>query len=167
MLFVKLCLIVGAVAAACIVNVKATDSKIVGGTDAPEKYPYQISLQIKPPFFIALFTPTSPGGWAHNCGGSIVTERHVVTAAHCLTGYNASSLSVWAGTQRLDGDGQRFAVESILIHPDYVELNCSDIGIVTLAKPLTFSNKVKLKGAFNANINIIKFLVFADSTHQI
>lgn len=84
----------------------------------------------------------SPDGWAHNCGGSIVSTMHVVTAAHCLKGYAASGLSIWAGTTKLNSGGDRYAVKSFLIHPDYVELIRSDIGIITLEKPFIFSNRV-------------------------
>lgn len=116
--------------------------KIVGGERAPAEYPYQISLQIRMPVYIA-FWQTSTDGWAHNCGGSIVTTRHVVTAAHCLRGYNSSALSVLAGTTKLNsGEGQRFMVDSFIIHPDYVELNTSDIGIMTTSTPFVFGPNV-------------------------
>lgn len=115
----------------------------MGGERAPADYPYQVSLQVQLPFYIAFFQPNNDG-WAHNCGGSIVTTRHVITAAHCLRGYNASSLSIWAGTTKLNGGdgGQRFMVESFVIHPNYVELNTSDIGIMTTATAFVFGQNV-------------------------
>lgn len=87
---------------------------------------------------------TSTEGYSHNCGGSIVTERHIVTAAHCLEGLNASSLSIWAGTTKLNHGGKRFMVEKFIIHPDYVKLNKSDIGIITINGTFEFSDKVSI-----------------------
>ena len=63
----------------------AEDTKIVGGERAPHHYPYQISLQIKTQVYIA-FLPLGGRRWTHNCGGSIVTKYHVITAAHCVVG---------------------------------------------------------------------------------
>ena len=51
-------------------------STIVGGRPAVEgERPWQVSLQ-KNRWF----------GWGHNCGGSIIDELNIITAAHCVVG---------------------------------------------------------------------------------
>lgn len=111
----------------------------MGGEKAPAgAHPYQVSLQVKVP---SLFTTImSQTRWEHYCGGSIVSVQHILTAAHCLD-YPASSLSVWAGTTQLNGDGQRVLVANYFIHPNYVELNSSDIALVRMIRPLRFIPK--------------------------
>lgn len=118
-------------------TVKCHSGRIVGGENAPAGlYPYQISLQIKGP--TPPTTVVKRINWLHNCGGSIVTRRNVVTAAHCVTGWIASDLSIWAGTTRLNGDGFRYMVQAFLVHPKYVRVNTSDIAIVTTSVPIVY-----------------------------
>jgi Trypsin len=50
--------------------------KIVGGTPIAEfEFPFLISLQRQ-----GLLT------WSHSCGGSIISEKYVLDAAHCIDG---------------------------------------------------------------------------------
>ena len=46
--------------------------RIIGGQDAPAPIPWQVSLQ--KPYW---------GGMYHSCGGSILDEKTILTAAHC------------------------------------------------------------------------------------
>ncbi|XP_055641005.1 chymotrypsin-1-like [Toxorhynchites rutilus septentrionalis] len=117
-------------------------SKVVGGQRADERIPYQISLQV----MINSFYGFGPKTWAHNCGGSIIAPRYVISAAHCLDDIEASRLSIVSGTNDLRNDGSkgtRHMVEWYKIHEDYIELNRSDIGIIRVDEPFVFNDSVQ------------------------
>ncbi|MFF0431764.1 serine protease [Streptomyces sp. NPDC004327] len=98
---------------------------IVNGTKATRMPPYMASLQEYR---------------RHICGGVILDDRTILTAAHCLQRQSPpSALSVGVGSLRLDGT-TNYPVEKYVVHPQYsmfVEYN-NDVAVLKLATPLTF-----------------------------
>ena len=81
---------------------------VVGGTTAEAgEYPWQIAL-LKQQGNKLFFT----------CGGTLIAEQRVLTAAHCTSG-NAGSLKVLIGTQTLSSGGTVLNVSSYADHPSY------------------------------------------------
>ena len=100
---------------------------IVNGETA-EATPWQVSLQ------------DSEG---HFCGGSIIDADTIVTAAHCLEGFDASDITIRAGITNLNnGGGQTRQVESFVEHPRYAQDELADIAVVELASPLNLNANV-------------------------
>ncbi|XP_032671107.1 serine protease 53-like [Odontomachus brunneus] len=100
---------------------------IVGGNVAsPGQFPYQVSLQLY---------------GNHFCGGTIISNRHVVTAAHCMPSpANTNGLTVVTGTNDIENGGQVHQIMCIQVHPEYNPNTVSnDIALITLAEPMTFS----------------------------
>ncbi|XP_046632118.1 trypsin-1-like [Daphnia pulicaria] len=88
--------------------------KIVGGTIVvPNSLPFQVSIQRR---------SDAGSRWAHYCGGVILDANVVITAAHCVSGIDDTSLRVVAGEHSLSinsGHEQDAFPVSFIVHEEY------------------------------------------------
>jgi secreted trypsin-like serine protease len=104
--------------------------EIVGGDEAAAgRWPWQVGL---------LQANISNNFNAQFCGGTLVADRFVVTAAHCVTENDDTvtpkgAVHVLTGTQSLDSGGTRRRVERIVRHPRYdPDTTDFDIAVIKL-----------------------------------
>jgi secreted trypsin-like serine protease len=116
------------------------DNKIIGGTAVPDgKYPFMVAL-----------LDTRFGSTAFEqqfCGGTLIDEDSVLTAAHCVFGESAAPLRVIVGRTVLDSNqGQKRSVSEIFIHPLYnPSLNdARDAAVLELSSPVSGIAPIKL-----------------------
>ncbi|KAF8788070.1 Clotting factor B like protein [Argiope bruennichi] len=113
---------------------------VIGGHDAKEHWPWMVAIHLSrnrsPPKFM--------------CGGSLITTRHVLTAAHCFdTRSHRDRYSVLVGTSNITintkepaviSSGELIEVLNIRIHEQYVpKIHYNDIAVLTLESKATLS----------------------------
>ena len=114
---------------------RAVTPKIVGGVvAAPSTHPFQIGIVAK---------RIRNNFQAQFCGGTLVADRYVVTAAHCIEDVTDAygQIQVLVGTQRLNRSGRRIGVAEVLMHPLYGSNQISpldyDVAVLRLTTPVT------------------------------
>ncbi|XP_063590322.1 anionic trypsin-like isoform X1 [Penaeus indicus] len=116
------------------------NSKIVGGQEVePGSLPYMVALYMN-----------VSGEVKFHCGGAIVSPHHVLTAAHCVTGWHGDRFTVVAGahdlafpeaTQVSIGIAEVTVSELFYWEPNSA-IPVNDIALLRLVSPLSFGEGV-------------------------
>jgi trypsin len=109
------------------VSVQA-EEQIVGGTVARiEDFPYHVSLQSS----------------SHQCGGSILDHKHILTVAHCVDGRSPSRMKFKARSTQHASGGKLFEVANVTQHPDHDAKTIeNDIAVLLLKESLVFGPSI-------------------------
>uniref|UniRef100_A0A1L8EHP2 Putative trypsin-like protein n=1 Tax=Haematobia irritans TaxID=7368 RepID=A0A1L8EHP2_HAEIR len=107
------------------------DGRIVNGVETTiQDHPYQVSLQTNSGF--------------HFCGGSIISEDVIVTAAHCMQRYKANEFKVRLGSTEYNKGGELVAVKAFRNHEGYNSTSKEyDVAVIKLTTPVRQSTKVR------------------------
>ncbi|XP_018533866.1 tryptase [Lates calcarifer] len=113
-------------------GVAPLNTRIVGGENATAgAWPWQVSMHRT----------------AHVCGGTLINDQWVLTAAHCITTNSVSAWTLYFG--RLTQSGSNVhevsrTVSQVIIHPDYNNtLFNNDIALMKLSSPVSFTDYIR------------------------
>jgi trypsin len=101
---------------------RARASVVGGGRANPAQFPYAVAIFRK--------------GHMH-CSGSVIGPTKVLTAGHCVDGFNLTNFQVIVGrpTLRDTSVGQAIPVASGRVHPDFEQTGLHDVAVLNLARP--------------------------------
>merc|ERR1711982_250079 len=118
--------------ATCGIEGPARAGRIVGGHEAMEhQWPWQVALFIDDAWF---------------CGGALISEDYVLTAAHCVDGASYFDIMAGAHNVRESSEPNRVEITSFngWTHPQWSPNDlANDIALIELPSPITFNDYIK------------------------
>ncbi|XP_036620294.1 transmembrane protease serine 11B-like [Trichosurus vulpecula] len=106
------------------------NNRIIGGKPSKEgEWPWQASLKLN---------------GQHECGASLISNKWLVSAAHCFARRNDTKKWTVAFGNVVNRPYMERNVKTIILHEDYRSpLIHDDIALVELAKEVTFTNNIR------------------------
>ncbi|CAF4764222.1 unnamed protein product [Pieris macdunnoughi] len=108
------------------------ETRVVGGKDAPEGLvPHQVALKTK-------------NNWTF-CGAAVISDRWILTAAHCVEGRQPSEFTVVVGTLSRTKGGTTYEISKVITHKEYKKPDRfkNDIAVISTKKAIEFNKNVQ------------------------
>ena len=132
-------------------------TRIVGGRKAKSPIPWQVHVHFNKIDLEGISIP-------HGCGGTIIDEETILSAAHCYYPLTKSTVQfIEAGIKKDNSaNGQNVPVREVIIHPSYNDSRTNgkfdgDIAILKLETPLIFNDHVSPAQLPDPSLNLDRF----------
>lgn len=97
------------------------------------------------PFLVSLRKLKNGTFWLHDCGASIISERFLLTAAHCYhSKLELHDNRVSVGAHMREDQGEQYNIERFIVHPKYHALTkANDVALVQTKEPIRLNENAK------------------------
>jgi len=115
-------------------------SRIIGGSESQSgSWPWQVGL---------LIAPVGSNTISFFCGGSVISEGWILSAAHCLDDSSThNDILVRVGTHSWNSnDGQSFRVDTVIVHPLYTSSANGihyDVALIKIQGKISWTDNVR------------------------
>ena len=125
----------------CQCGLENISQRVINGKEVESgRYPWMTGLSF-------LMSKNGNTNSYNICGGSLITNQHILTAAHCLKEIFPSNIKATLGIDKwynLFDNPKSLQVESYVVHPGYnfsdLLHHNDDLAIIKLKEPVAFSN---------------------------
>ncbi|XP_022821658.1 trypsin, alkaline C-like [Spodoptera litura] len=128
---------------AAVAAVPANPQRIVGGS---------VTTIDQYPSIAALLYTVNFNTFFQACGGTILNNRAILTAAHCTVGDQVNRWQIRVGSTFANSGGVVNNINRIIIHPSYDDRTLdSDLSILHSASTFSFNNNVRAASIAGSN----------------